>query len=385
MVRDLMDCGGAKLLVEYMPLPPSAEAFLVRQARLNSTHHSTQIEGNTLSKDAIRRVVAGSDRKASEQELEVRNYWRALEWMEEQADQGRPVSEALIKSLHALIDTSSAGRKPRESQYRQTTIQVRDSETQAPVYIAPDWREVPDLMADLVAWALGPAALALPSPVRAALIAHRFLTIHPFHDGNGRTARALATYVLWTSGFRMRGFLSVEEQYANRRPAYYAAIQMGLPVLCYTIDERGESRLDCDHTQWLEFFCRTLAASCEALVASAKPWIQSLVSVSGSSEWERLDRRQQSVLVRLLDAGSKGEVGATVDTGMVMDWFGVSRPTALDWLGDWERRGFLTEVAGGKQRRFGLAEVWSEVGAQWKEREAQLGVKLGYGSSLNLS
>ena len=75
-------------------------------------------------------------------------------------------------------------------------------------------------MQELVEWWLGSAAGALPGPVRAGLVAHRFVSIHPFGDGNGRTARALATTELWRAGYDMRGFLSLEEHYTANLQAY---------------------------------------------------------------------------------------------------------------------------------------------------------------------
>lgn len=367
MVRDLMAVGGARSLIDQVPLPPAAEVLLVSLARLNSTRHSTEIEGNTLSKAEIRRAVASGSREGSEQEREVRNYWRALEWLEDQADRNAAITEDFIQSLHAIIDTSAAGRKPRQSDWRQITIAVSDSDTGRPVFVAPAWEEIPALMRDLARWAHGTAAESLPPPVRAALIAHRFLTIHPFRDGNGRTARALATYALWTTGFRMRGFLSVEEHYAARRPDYYAAIQMGLPVLCYDTDAQGNSRMDCDHTEWLEFFCGTLAAACNGLVDSARPWIRSVVEKSVTSEWENLDRRQQCVLVRMLGLGAGVQAPGSIETADVMVWFGVSRPTAIGWLGEWEKAGFLVPRGEGRSRRYSLSDAWSEAGTRLKE------------------
>lgn len=364
MVRDLMAVGGARSLIDQVPLPPAAEVLLVSLARLNSTRHSTEIEGNTLSKAEIRRAVASGSREGSEQEREVRNYWRALEWLEEQADRNAVITEDFIQSLHAIIDTSAAGRKPKQSDWRQVTIAVSDSGTGRPVFVAPAWEDVPALMKDLAAWARGTAAQSLPPPVRAALIAHRFLTIHPFRDGNGRTARALATYALWTTGFRMRGFLSVEEHYAVKRPDYYAAIQMGLPVLCYDIDAQGNSRMDCDHTEWLEFFCGTLAMACDGLVESARPWIRSVVEKAGKSEWENLDRRQQCVLVRMLGLGKDQASASEIESSEIVSWFGVSRPTAVEWLREWEASGLLVAVGQGRYRKYVLEERWREIGAR---------------------
>lgn len=91
-------------------------------------------------------------------------------------------------------------------------------------------------MKDLVARVGSLVAQSLPGPIRAGILAHRFVSIHPFGDGNGRTARALATSELWRSGYDMRGFLSLEENYMADLRADYDGLQMGLPVNFYEDD-----------------------------------------------------------------------------------------------------------------------------------------------------
>ncbi|WP_242479376.1 Fic family protein [Lamprobacter modestohalophilus] len=183
------------------------------RARQRATRHSTRIEGNTLGSEEIGRAVIVLDRTQTEMQQEVRNYWRALEWLEEQIEAERLPSEELIRELHSIILVHGLGRRRRRSDYRVDECPVVDSATRRIDYAPPKPAEVPDYMADLVAWWQGERAAMLPGPVHAGLLAHRFVSIHPFPDGNGRTARALATFELWRSGYEMRGFLSLEEHY----------------------------------------------------------------------------------------------------------------------------------------------------------------------------
>ena len=82
-------------------------------------------------------------------------------------------------------------------------------------------------MADFTAWIKNEADL--PIPIKAAIAAYQLLTIHPFEDGNGRTARALATYMLSLADYDMKGFQSLEEYYVEDLDGYYRHLQMGLP------------------------------------------------------------------------------------------------------------------------------------------------------------
>jgi len=187
------------------------------------------------------------------------------------------------------------GRRRRRSDYRGEECPVVDSATGRIDYAPPRPKDVPAYMADLVDWWRGERAASLPGPVRAGLLAHRFVSIHPFPDGNGRTARALATLELWRSGYEMRGFLSLEEHYTADLGAYYRHLQMGLPVDFY------DGRHDPDHGQWLGFFLNTMGEAAETLrrqaVALYSPEQQP------AAPWETLHRVQQQLLTRLLMRG----------------------------------------------------------------------------------
>src|SRR5690606_38132650 len=108
----------------------------------------------------------------------------------------------------------------------------------------------------------------------------------------GRTGRLLATAELWRSGYRMRGFFSFEEFFDADRAKYYRSLQMGLPIDFY------DGRCDADLTQWIEYFVETMAKAADELRERA----QELHAIVEPSEmpWERLSRRQQQVLTRLL-------------------------------------------------------------------------------------
>lgn len=337
MVRNLGLVEAARAVIAVLPLPPDRELRLRQQARQRATRHSTRIEGNTLGSEEIGRAVIALDRTQTEMQQEVRNYWRALEWIEEQIEAGRPPSEELIRELHSIILVHGLGRRRRRSDYRVEECPVVDSATRRIDYAPPKPAEVPDYMADLVAWWQGDRAAMLPGPVRAGLLAHRFVSIHPFPDGNGRTARALATFELWRSGYEMRGFLSLEEHYTADLGAYYRHLQMGLPVDFY------DGRHDPDHSQSLDFFLKTMGEAAETLRRQAV----SLYAPERQppAPWEALHRVQQQLLTRLLMRGQElGTEAMTFSPGDIADWFGVSANTAREWLDRWRDQGFAVPL-----------------------------------------
>ena len=115
----LMQIEAARALVDHTPLSPSAEAELRARARVRAAHYSTFIEGNRLTLEEAKKVIAnqqaeisGRDRDVSE----VRNYWNALLRAEEWARKKKPFTEELIKRLHALAEK---GPRARPTPYRK--------------------------------------------------------------------------------------------------------------------------------------------------------------------------------------------------------------------------------------------------------------------------
>ena len=341
IVGDLMTIAGAAQLVEALVVPPDMALRLVNEARERATHYSTSIEGNQLDLDEVRQAIAAGDRTGSDYQQEVRNYWRALEWLEQETERGARISEEFIRKLHRIIIVRRRGRRGEMSEYRTEECPVWDTATSIVDYVPPHPEDVPSLMGTLIAWYDCPAARELPGPLRAAIMAYQLVTIHPFADGNGRTARALATAELWRSGYGMKGFLSVEEHYDADRQRYYDSLQMGLDVEYY------QGRNDPDLTPWLTYFMQTLSQAAEPVRDSALQLYEAMPRLS--FVWEDLNRRQQQVLSRLVLETPESPEVPTFAAGDIERWFGVSNTTAHTWLESWRAADFI-EPASGRQR-----------------------------------
>jgi hypothetical protein len=161
-----------------------------------------------------------------DEEQEVYNHMKAIEFLEESERRYLPITEEWIKKLHAIIRISH-GRRPRLSKYRTEQNKV-GSQNQSGFYMPPEHTDVPVLMEDYVAWLNSPETHELSAPIRAGIAMWQFLTIHPYMDGNGRTARLITTYIL-------------------------KALQIGLAHNYYF------GRHDADLTSWLEYFLNGLA------------------------------------------------------------------------------------------------------------------------------
>ena len=173
LVADLCTTAASCALVELLPLPPDENLRLRHGAYQRSTRSSTRIEGNPLNDAAVRLAVASSDRTGSKAEQEVRNYWRALEMVEDWAQGKQPLSEAWIQQLHAVVIVRGRGRRQRRTPYRKEEVPVVDTLTRCIDYAPPFPDDVPTLMGQLCHWWQG--SEALPAVVRAALLSHRFI------------------------------------------------------------------------------------------------------------------------------------------------------------------------------------------------------------------
>ena len=335
IARGLMQIEAARALVEHTPLPPAAEAELRAHARVRAVHYSTFIEGNRLTMSQAKAAIADANLQIAGRERdvsEVRNYWNALLRVEDWAPKKKPLTEELIKRLHALVEV---GPRAKPTPYREGQNAIKNSSTGALIYLPPEAEDVPSLMASLVAWAAEAERSGLPAPLIAGLVHYQFVTIHPYYDGNGRTARLLATFILHKGGYGLNGFFSLEEHHARDLPGYYQALTTH-PHHNYYF-----GRSEADLTPWLEYFISTLAVVFEAVRLTAQK-----CAFEGRQaepeELRRLDHRERVVLG--LFASKE-----TVTAPQVAAELGLSERMARNLLTDWVRDGWL-EVADPSRR-----------------------------------
>lgn len=251
MVMNLMKIQNATTLILELPLPVHILQELKHESLVETIIYSTKIEGNLLDEKRKREAI----KKATEskEEQEVYNLWKAMEYLGGCEKRKLPITEDLIKKLHAIIDVKSSGRRPTISQYRTIQNKVGEKGTRKIVYLPPEPQDVSLLMEDLVAWVNGSNQSNLPAPIKAGVFLYQFLTIHPYLDGNGRTGRALATYILKLGGFGLKGLFVLEKYYDRNLKGYYDNLQMGLHHNYYF------GRNDADLSPWLDFFISGLA------------------------------------------------------------------------------------------------------------------------------
>lgn len=289
IVNRLMEIESVRAQVDANPPPPVVIAEMSRRARIRATHFSTRIEGNRLSLAEAEEVISGGRGVPHGRErdvAEVRNYWEALARVEEWAADGRRVTEDLIRRIHAVIMN---GKRSAPQPYRAGQNAIRDSVTGALVYLPPESPDVPALMHDMVAWIRSADKEGVQPAIVAGLAHYQFVTIHPYYDGNGRTARLLATFILHRGGYGLGGAYSIEEYHSRDVRSYYRALDVGGHHNYYF------GRADADLTPWLEYFVETLAEVFDSAREEAARYAQSGLPVE-PDELRRMDRRARTVL-----------------------------------------------------------------------------------------
>jgi Fic family protein len=182
-------------LDKLRPLPPEALAKLEHYYDIELTYTSNAIEGNTLGPVETTLVIDQGvtiGGKPLKDHLEALDHYDAIRYVRELAKHRSTLTETDVRSLHSLIVKRS--RPDIAGRYADLARYVR---TETGRYMFPSPVEIPALMGDFAAW-LRPA----PDTPDTAFTAHlRLVDIHPFNDGNGRTARLLMNLILIRGGY----------------------------------------------------------------------------------------------------------------------------------------------------------------------------------------
>ena len=195
---------------------PLTSAQLQQALDIEYTYESNRIEGNTLTLRETDLVVNKGltiGGKPLREHLEAINHYEAILYIRELAVRGTALDEAEVRNIHALvlrgIDRDNAGR------YRNLPVMISGSR-----HLPPQPWAVPKLMEDYGRW-LTEESLRLHPVARAAEAHERLVTIHPFLDGNGRTARLVMNLVLLADGYCIANIPGDTDS----RRAYYDALE----------------------------------------------------------------------------------------------------------------------------------------------------------------
>lgn len=339
----LMQIEAVRRELSGLVIEPQLLVSLRETATLVSTHFSTQIEGNRLTLPEVKAALKGAKFPGRERdETEARNHFLAFAHMEKLAEKAMPLEEGEIQELHSLVMTG----KQKASPYRTEQNVIRDSGSGQIVYLPPEAKDVPPLMAELVAWvnALLEGG-TLPAPIIAGLAHYQFATIHPYLDGNGRTARLLTTLILRRAGYGLEGIYSLDEHYAKNLAAYYTALSIGH-------HNYYEGRADADLTGFVSYFCTGMDDAFGKIRAAALK-VGASAQLPKANILRELDPRQRRLLALYHRQGS-----ATSEE--MAKSLKLSHRTVVALCREWVASGFLeVQNPSRKARSYRLAERYT--------------------------
>lgn len=312
---------------------PQREIGLIKSARLRMIHSSTAIEGNLLDLREVEAVLAGKNPAVAEHDdiTEVQNYEQVLRFIDGLNNQKKINWGKTVLKIHQLT-TDKLLPKKDSGHYRTGPVYIIQRPLNKIIYTAPDYKKVPGLMSDLYFWLETEAAKKLSPVIAAAITHHQFVTVHPFIDGNGRTARAWATLVLYYRGWDIKKLFALEDYYNLDRGSYYEAIR--------------RVRREKDLTSWLEYFAQGFLKELEQVLEKME-----LFSLETKTKREPvyLSKRQREILEFIA-------INHKIFRSDVVDIASVSPKTAyreLEWL---TQKGLVKRKGRGPSSHYVLAE-----------------------------
>ncbi|MBA7548048.1 hypothetical protein ES705_40494 [subsurface metagenome] len=212
---------------------------------------STSIEGNRLSLEQVRELARGREITATRRDKqEVLNYLDVLKNFKILI-KNSSITEKDILNIHHMVTKNTLNNLADSGVYRNRYVVVGNRFTGEVFFRPPQNQEVPGLVKDLLGWINSEESKELDPIIEAGVLHYEFVRIHPFVDGNGRTARVLAALILYLRGFDTNQFFCLDDYYDSDRPAYYKALQSVKPDTL-------------DLTDWLEYFVEGVNISIEA-------------------------------------------------------------------------------------------------------------------------
>ena len=204
-----------KQIDDMRPLPADVESRIMQNLRLGWNFHSNAIEGNKLSYNEVKAFLTEgfvTESKPLKDQLEIRGHDEAINFLLSIAKETRPMNEADIRSLHKMIlaepydikaqtaDGLPTTKRITLGEYKALPNQVKTTTGEIHYYSTPE--ETPAKMQELMGWYAETSTNSEIHPaIIAALFHYKFVSIHPFDDGNGRLSRILMNLILMQSGF----------------------------------------------------------------------------------------------------------------------------------------------------------------------------------------
>lgn len=252
----------AREVIDNAPIVPAWEAKFQSEAKLKAAHFGTALEGNDLTLGEAKIIVDGDMNTPEEAAAagivgrerdvqEVINYRRVLDYLDSlKGAENFSYTKELILEIHKLV-TQKLVPDDRSGRYRQVQVVLKNSVTGEVGFRPPNFSQVPFLVEEFLGWLTSELGRGEHPVIRAAVTHYALAAIHPFVEGNGRTARALAMLVLLMEGYDIKSFFALEEYFDQHAEDYFGSLMV--------VSNQAGKLEDRDLTPWLETFTKALS------------------------------------------------------------------------------------------------------------------------------
>lgn len=326
LLNSLIDIEKNKTILENTKVPVELSNKFRKNTRKRSSYASNAIEGNPLSYEQAVIAIESKNRHFLKPEQEVRNYYLALEMLSKKLEVRVPYSTQLLLEVQKQIVMGESKEKIglRGVMPPGVLFAVYDSKTHVPEYIPPEYSDVPNLLKELEDYITSSDDHPI---IKAAILHYQLVTIHPFEDGNGRTARIMSNYVLSYYGYGFKEIGSLEEYFSYDLEEYYSSLQMGLPIVYY------DGRDNPPHPEiWINYFIKVFSLYANKVTTIATNSVN-------DNEKERFNHLSSKAKY-LLDYLKKERLieFSPVEVASV---FNVSNRTIINWCAELCENGYL--------------------------------------------
>ncbi|HEY1646056.1 MAG TPA: Fic family protein [Candidatus Saccharimonadales bacterium] len=289
LLRKIAEIESLRTQVDSSYILPEREVEMRYRASVEATHSSTSIEGNPLNLKQVEKVLIDGKQLTRHQyaELEVKNYKKALDLIEERKTTKKPITLNDILAIHKIVADQLLPAN-KVGTLRKNPIYIADQNDRT-IYDGPIVTILYQEIDELLKWL---ATTDNIHPVIVAGVLHfQFVSIHPLADGNGRTTRLLANLYLGLRDYDFRSSLVLESYYSVDKQAYYDALSLA---------KNYAGRKSANLNPWLDYFVDGFLSSAKVLAIE----VNALSGLTKNADKVKISKAESDILSYAKQFGS---------------------------------------------------------------------------------
>lgn len=322
-------------------ITPEDQATYLKNSIMDEAIASSQIEGAATTTDVARDMIKSGRKARNESEQMILNNYRAITEIESRTEE--PLSVQLILEIHQIMTANTSAAK-YSGNFRNHPVHITDHVDGEIAFTAPPYDEVPELIESLIDFINEDRTFIHPI-IKASILHFMVGYIHPFGDGNGRTARALFYWYMIKKGYNLLKHISISRAIMQSRTSYDKA---------FLKTEHDDN----DLTYFILYSAKSLRVAFENLVKyteKKKEERSRATSLIPQLMAKGLSKRQADLVADLNTKPSEQiTISAYADSNHIV------RQTASRDLTELEEKGWLSKIRSGKGYYYTLAKRISQ-------------------------